>query len=309
MNMKRCALSLAVLLLVASFLAPCGVAHESVAPKAELVSVMTDDKVPLFYTPAEETAYAVLHIPGGPGAFYSAQDMGPLAARLNRDHYAFLTMNMRTAGNMEYARFEDYLLDVGAAIRLAHERGFSHLILLGHSLGSARAVYYLAKTQDPSVKGLVLSGVITSPYLEAQMRWNSAERARYDVFLDKQRARMRAGQGRQLDSYPWSGGRNLEMSAATWVDVFGTPAESNASTIKFADSIHVPVLIVHGSRDEAAKEENARQLRAALKSSPAVQLVIVPGANHLFIGQATEYADIVAPWVAHTMPLPQHSGP
>jgi pimeloyl-ACP methyl ester carboxylesterase len=273
--------------------------------------VTTDDHVPLFgllYTPTRPTGYAVIHIPGGPGAFYSAQDMAPLASELNRDDYAFLSINMRTAGSMLRARFEDYLLDVGAAVRLARQRGFTHLVLLGHSLGSARVVYYMARTKDPTVEGLVLSGVITSPYLEAQMRWNEAERARYDLFLQKQRERIQAGHGGELASYPWSGGRELEMSADTWVSVFGAPQESNASTVKFAADIRVPVLVVHGTKDEAAMPENAQELLKALVASPAKQLVMVEGANHLFMGYAQQYADIVANWVRKTVPQDSTTG-
>lgn len=276
------------------------------APLAELVAFRTADRVllhALHYAPAKPSVRAVIHVPGGPGAFASPQDMAPLAAALVADGIHFFSINLRTAGanGMLYAKFEDARQDIAAAVELARRHGITEVVLLGHSLGSARVLHYLAESDDRSVRAVVLTGAITSPYLEAQMRWNEAERARYDAFLREQRRRVADGRGRELAAYPWTPERELELSAATWVNVFGRPDESNASTVKYAGDIALPVLIVHGTADEGALPANAREIHAALRSSPKKELEWIEGANHLFIGHAPEYASIIAPWVTARM--------
>jgi alpha-beta hydrolase superfamily lysophospholipase len=160
----------------------------SAAPLAELVAYPTDDRVrlhALLWQPAGATKAVVIHVPGMTGGFVGPLDLNPVAAALTARGYAFMAVNMRTAGlhGMLLARFEDYEKDVEAAVRYARSRGFTDVALVGHSLGGPRIVYYWTRTREPSVRALVFSASIKSPYLEAQLRWNERERAEYDAFL------------------------------------------------------------------------------------------------------------------------------
>ncbi len=272
-------------------------------PLAELVGTKTEDGVPLFglhYSPKVKSNTVVIHVPGGPGAFASAQDMAPLATALTRQGFHFLSFNLRTAGanGMFYAKSEDYPLDVKALVSYAKSQGLTNIILLGHSLSSARVFYYLSLNKDPAIKGVIVSSGITSPYLESQMRWDQADRAKYDAFLAARREDIKAGRGKELSSYPWGGPKRVfEFSAATWVDVFGTPQESNSSTVKFGKDITVPVLVVHGTQDPTSVPKNAEEILASLVNSPKKELVWIEGGNHLFIGSADKYAQVVSDWV------------
>lgn len=276
----------------------------------ELVGTMTDDHVPLFgmhYYADRPSDTVVIHVPGGPGAFASAQDMAPLAAALNRNGIHFMAFNLRTAGmnGMFYARTDDYLHDIAGILQFAKERGMKNIILLGHSLSSARVFYYFSKNKDPGIKAIIVSSGIDSPYLEAQMRWNDAEKAQYEAFLAKRREEVKAGHGKDLSAYPWGGpGRVFEFSAQTWVDVFGNPQESNASTVKFGKDITVPVLIVHGTADTTALPKNAEDIEASLTNAPKKELIWIEGGDHLFRGTAQQYADAVSGWVAKHFTAP-----
>lgn len=289
-------------------------AHEAPAPLAELVAMRTSDGVllhGLHYRPEQPSATVVIHVPGGPGAFYSIQDMAPVAAELTENGYHFLSVNTRTAGanGMMYARFEDYRLDLEAAVQLALVRGMTGIVLLGQSLGTARAVHYQSATEQPAVEALVLTAPIPSPYLEAQARWNEAERAAYDAFLEEQRAAVAADEGRRLASYAWWGNdRILEVSAATWVNLFGPPAESDASTVEFAPDIELPVLVVYGTKDETVSPELAAEVLAAFTSAPLRDLRAVEGANHVFIGFEAQLADVVTGWLLEHVPPRQPGG-
>lgn len=278
-------------------------------PLAELISTRTSDGVllhGLHYRPSSASRSVVVHIPGGAGAFFSVQDMSPMASALTTSGVHFLSMNTRTAGGlgmsgMMYARFEDYEHDVAAAVAYAKSQGLQDIILLGHSLGSARVMYYLAQGGDPAVKGVILSGAIASPYLEAQMRWDARQRAAFDAFLAQQRERIAGGRGRELAAYEWAPGRMIELSAASWVSIFGNLSDSNASTVKFAQRVKLPVLLVHGTADRTAIPRNAEEIYAALANSPAREIIWIDGADHLFSGHVAEFAEAVTHWAAKVL--------
>ena len=78
-----------------------GASPATATPLAELFAMQTKDGVllhGLHYRPARESHTVVIHLPGGPGAFYSPQDMAPLAEVLTRNDIHFLSVNLRTAG-------------------------------------------------------------------------------------------------------------------------------------------------------------------------------------------------------------------
>lgn len=306
MNGRRCyAPWLTGLMVLSLQVVPAGAGEP---PLAELVAMSTSDGMllhGLHYRPQAASATVVIHVPGGPGAFYSVQDMAPVAAALTASGYHFLSTNTRTAGanGMMFARFEDYALDLEAAVRLAQKRGLSEIVLLGQSLGSSRAAYYLSKAPRPEVKALVLTAPIPSPYLEAQARWDEGERAAYAAFLAEQRSAVDSGRGRSLASYAWWGNeRILEVSAATWVSLFGTPEESQASTVRYAPGIKLPVLVVYGTEDETVSPAVARQVLDAFAASPVRDLAAVEGANHVFIGFEQQLARVVTEWLLRNVP-------
>ena len=56
--------------------------------------------------------------------------------------------------------------------------------------------------------------------------------------------------------------------------------------VAIARSLDVPILILHGSRDYQAIEEDIRDWQTGLKGDAKVQVETLPGLNHLFIAGA-----------------------
>ena len=275
------------------------------APLAEFVSYTTEDKVllnALLWLPPSGTKTVVIYVPGMTGGFSGVHEINPAAEGLTDKGYAFLAVNVRTAGlhGMLFARFEDYVKDIDAAIRFAKSRGLTEVVLFGISLGGPRIAYYWAQTRDPAVRALVFMGSIKSPYLEAQLRWNESERARYDAFLQGARDRVAQGKGNEVLTYTdWFPKVTVTLSAQTFVNIFGTLAESNASTVKFGPQITIPALIIHGSKDEIAIPPNAQAIYDSLTASPRREIVWVEGAGHYLIkgAVAKSYAEALVAWL------------
>jgi alpha-beta hydrolase superfamily lysophospholipase len=280
--------------------------RKPVTPKAEFLTYQTEDRVQLealLFTPDAPTRDALILIPGMTGGFIAtAHDFLPLAQRANDAGMAMLLPNMRTAGlhGMLFVRFADYVADIAAAVAALKARGCERLFLFGTSLGGPRSILYWTRTREPAIRALGFLCSIKSPYLEAQIRFDAAERGRLDAFLQRCRDLLRAGRGKEVLSYAnWFPGRDITMAAASFIDVFGTLEESDASTIKFGAQVTIPAAVIHGSKDDLALPPNANAIYDSLTAAPKRELIWVEGGNHFLApGKfANAYADAVVGWL------------
>jgi pimeloyl-ACP methyl ester carboxylesterase len=280
------------------------------APRAEFVLFDTKDKVTLnalFYLPDAPTKSVVIYVPGMTGGFSGTHDYGPMAQRLAEIGYGLIVPNLRTAGlhGMLFARFKDYVTDIEAVTALARLRGLTEIALFGTSLGGPRIINYWRDTKDPSVKALGFVSSIKSPYLEAQIRFDAAKKADFDAHLAKCRALVKEGRGREMLTYKdWFPGRDMDLAAHVYVDIFGTLEESDASTVKFGHEVTIPAVVIHGTADNIALMPNAEAIYESLKNAPKRDLIRVEGGDHFLTrGPIAEgYAKAVSGWLAKNLP-------
>jgi pimeloyl-ACP methyl ester carboxylesterase len=280
------------------------------APRAEFLLFDTEDAVTLnalLYSPEKPTKSVVLYVPGMTGGFSGINDYGPMAARLNEIGYALLVPNLRTAGlhGMLFARFEEYATDIEAAVALAKSRGLTEIALFGTSLGGPRIIDYWRKTKEPAVKALGFVASIKSPYLEAQIRFDEAKKAHFDAHLAKCRELVKAGRGREMLPYKdWFPGRDMDLAAHVFPDIFGTLEESDASTVKFGREVTIPAVVIHGTADDIALPENGSAIYESLTNAPKRDLIWVEGGGH-FLSRgriAEDYGKAVAGWLDKNLP-------
>jgi len=261
----------------------------------------------LLFTPDEPTTSIAFLIPGLHGPVFGGRhDYRPLAHELNQRGYALLLLNMRSANTFWYALFEECANDIAAAVRHVKQLGYTEIALFGTSLGGPRVVYTITHRPDPAIKVLGINGSVKSMYEEAQLRKTPAEMADYDACLARARALVAEGkwyEGVTLrDYFP---GRHMTLQARSLISFFGTPAESNCSTIKFTGQVTVPTVVVHGEADEVIMPANGQAIYDGLTAAPKRDLIWVPGATHYlqpgWIAEA--YGRIMAEWISENMPL------
>ena len=247
----------------------------------------------------------------------NGNSVGPLRAQNNSNLYAILAWELAGAGiasvrydkrelgenlqriDVAQTSIDDFIADAAAGARkLAADRRFSEVVLVGHSEG-AELVLQAANRGAPAAGVVMLSGagrpimVVLREQLSKQLppeeilKWDSAS-ARYLRGED-------AG-----DVHPAL--RPLVLPAnrrfmQTWAKY--DPAAEIAR-------VHIPVLIVQGGRDLQISEADARALQAA---QPAAKLVIIPAANHVFraatddrMSQLRLYTDPTIPIVPELTP-------
>ena len=264
----------------------------------------------LLWFPQKDTKTLVIYVPSATGGFSGQHDLRPVASAITSKGFAFMATNVRTVGvpnGWTFARFEDCVKDVAAAVQCAKKRGYESLVLVGHSLGGPRAMYYWVQTREPSVVALVFMGSIVSPYGEARLRWPKSKAAEYDAFLEKIRGLVRQGRGEEVltfrDYFLAPVPPSLTLSAQSFVNIFGTPEECNASTVKFGAQVSIPTLVVHSTRDEIAVPKNAEEIYASLTAAPRRDLIWVEG-SHMLAGadDARKYGEVIANWLREIVP-------
>lgn len=242
---------------------------------------------------------------------------GPLRAQNNSNLYAILAWQLADAGiasvrydkralgeNLEkidlaQTSIDDFIADVIAGARkLASDRRFSKVLLIGHSEG-AELVLQAANRGAPAAGIAMLSGAgrpIMSVLHEQLSKQLPPEEL---VKWDSASARYLRGEDAD-DVHP--GLRPLLLPVnrrfmQTWAK-YDPPAEIARA--------HLPILIVQGGHDLQIGEADARALQAA---QSAAKLVVIPAANHVFraatddrAAQARLYTDPTIPIVPELTP-------
>jgi pimeloyl-ACP methyl ester carboxylesterase len=242
---------------------------------------------------------------------------GPLRAQNNSNLYAILAWQLADAGiasvrydkraiganlpklDLAQTSIDDFVADVIAGARkLATDRRFSKVVLIGHSEG-AELVLQAANRGAPAAGIVMLSGagrpimVVLREQLSKQLpaeelvRWDSAS-ARY--LRGEEAGDVHPG----LKPLLLPTNRKFMQSWARY-----DPAAEIARA-------RVPVLVIQGGHDLQISLVDARALQSA---QPAAKLVVIPNANHVFraatddrMAQARLYTDPTIPIVSELTP-------
>jgi len=283
----------------------------------ELVSTESEDGILLqgaVIRPAERSGSsstgvaqqaAVIWVHGLTGTFY-----GPTAVRIgrhlaergitlitgnNRGHDFGALLRLRTGetllGGGAWERFEESPRDVGAWVTFAEQQGFERVVLLGHSLGGLKVVYYQAERQDPRVQALI----VASPPIRSWVR-DPAARAAVEQMVA-------TGRGRDLiwnDDYPLfvtaSAQTHLsraEHNLGSFV-VEGTPAGKRPAL----SEIRCPLLALYGTQEpEVGGPEQLKAIRQHATGAPRVDAQMIPDADHAYTGQEQAAARLIGDWL------------
>lgn len=193
---------------------------------------------------------------------------------------------------MAFEKFERCILDIRATIGFARKLGYKKILLAGHSTGANKALYYLYKTRDKSIKGLLLLGPISD--IDFDLKKFGAKSITRRLALAKKLANKNPLQIMPPSSPQpfgiWTTQRLISiLSEGAPEDTF--PYYNPNAKWKELNSVHVPIAVVFGSRDEyltrVAKElvrifwQNARQTKS-------FSGIIIKGADHGFRGKEKE---------------------
>lgn len=182
--------------------------------------------------------------------------------------------------------FEECIDDIDGWVSVAEQLGYKEIWLSAHSLGPSKTSYYMHKTKDPRVKGLIflcpadMIGLVLAPKTRQQ----------HERLLKEANELVEQKKESQLLSEKLWG--DYLLSAKTYVNFFGE--KTNVAIFNFFDSsfgwkiineITLPVLGVTGTKDSAIADvkdpkEAMKQLESELKNSPRKKTIVYEGAHH-----------------------------
>jgi len=177
--------------------------------------------------------------------------------------------------------------DVDAWVTLIAGLGFARVILLGHSFGALKAVYYQAQRQDPRVAGLVAAS-------------GPANAWQLDTALLAEAERMVAA-GRGRDLLPWDALWSVfPISAQTYLsyrradlDIFGV-----ARADPPLGRIRCPLFAFYGTDEQwVGGSQDLALIRRNASAAASVQTCMFEGADHVYTGQELPVASAVADWL------------
>ena len=183
-------------------------------------------------------------------------------------------------------RVSECLLDIDAWLRLLADRGRQRVLLLGHSLGAIKAVYWAAarRESDTPVAGLA---ALSPPRLSAEAFGESAP---YLESLQLAHSRVSAGKGDELIdvTFPFP----MPISAATYVDKYGG---ERYNIVKLVGDLRVPTLFTYGERELSHGPFAGLPDRLQERCGDAdIKVTVVDGADHSYTGCDAEVADAIA---------------
>ena len=266
--------------------------------RTELVKLHTADGVWLHGVVRElhpnRADAGIVMVHGYGGNFYSGT-MSFLPEALAERGYTTLTLNMRDHDRGPKKNlFEENLPDIAAGVDELARRGYQALFLYGHSMGTNRVLFYLAETQDPRIKGIILSGPPGNLF-----QWNVRIFGREAATEVLRRAQRLKGEG---EGDTWMlidlGPLGKTLYTANHVVSLRGP-ETRSDPFMNIARFSKPVLVVHGLADRLADPRVADQLKNNAGTGSSVTLRRIAGADHRFRNHEKELEEIITQWLGN----------
>ena len=206
----------------------------------------------------------------------------------------------QSGGRAEAASLTDYAEDVRAVVKVLSDRkdvDQKQIAVVGHSEGGAVALIAASKDKRIGKVGLLATNGVTGAELflaQQQHLLNrsnmSAEDKQAKIDLQK-RIHEAVITGKGLDQLPPEVRKQVDNAEFQSI-LTNDPA-------KIMPDVRQPILIVQGELDTQVEPSNADRLEALArkrKNAPAVEVVKIPGVNHLLVpattGEVDEYGTL-----------------
>lgn len=245
------------------------------------------------------TVWLLVH--GTGGNFYSSGVLqifaeqlvggGQSAARINTRGHDVITA---VGGGAAFESIADCVHDLRAWVDWLVRRGFSQIVLVGHSLGGVKAIYSQAHDPHPNVVALV--GVSPPRFCHAEWQTSPQAGAFRDHFRQAtELAECGRGDELMLAQQPLP----LWLTAAGFLAKYGP--HDNYDFIPLLPRLTCPTLVIVGTgsvESSPAFEATPAAIGQQLKTQKHLCLQLVPGANTCYSGQLDAPVRLAREWFA-----------
>ena len=193
-----------------------------------------------------------------------------------------------------YEIFEESLLDIDLAIKKAKEFGYNRFILMGHSYGCNKLIYYYYK-KHPNILGLILA---SAPDMMGRHLYRQTE---YKELIKEAKENIDNGNPTKIlsnliEDY-------IYMSSQTYYNWFNKKSKlDNLPVMSYSENwyqfetIDVPILTFSGS-NETDNYLHLDLLKNKAKSCNDFKYKIIDNTNHFYNGKEKEISFLVLDWI------------
>ena len=274
--------------------------------RQELVRINSVDnieQVGVLYNPNTENKKIVIHVHGLAGNFYENRFIDTLAKTYTDKGMAFLTFNNRGNGYITdllkddgftvigacFERFKDCILDIEGIVNWVKEKGFSEIILEGHSYGCSKVLYYYNNKKDDSISKLVLLAPCDKP--GETMKFLSTE----EYNKAREESERLVKENKETELIDFSVMTNGKVAAGTYYNDFLPGGENDFIRYRTGEksdilnNVNIPVLVNFGDIDECVLTKPIDVVKDYLINNiKNCNIRVIPGADHLYIGKFEE---------------------
>lgn len=211
-----------------------------------------------------------------------------------------------------YEKFEECVLDLDAIVEFLRAK-FKNVVLLGHSTGANKVVYYLSKAKTSSAylargattQKKVSGAILISPVSDVAL-WKKDLGKNYEKALDVARRMIKSGKGKELmpleltqSIYPAR--RFLSLASQKSVEQM-FPTRKFRGPLRLFSKITIPTFIVFGEKDDYLLRDRVSaevQLAVFSKYSKSERFgtEVISGADHGFSDHAEELGKALLGWI------------
>ncbi len=193
-----------------------------------------------------------------------------------------------------YEIFEESIYDIDLAIAEAKKLGYKKIILMGHSYGCNKLIYYFYKKR-PEILGLILA---SAPDMVGLQLYRQKD---YNELIKEAKENVDKGEPTKLlsnlvEDY-------MYMSSGTYYNWFhkdsnldNLPVMGNSENWYQFESITVPILTFSGSL-ETDNYLHLDLLKEKSKSCEDFEYKMIEKANHFYNNRENEVAELILNWI------------
>ncbi|MBI2405503.1 alpha/beta fold hydrolase [Candidatus Microgenomates bacterium] len=292
----------------------------------ELSNVVTKDGVNLqglLFTPTLSTDTVGILIHGLGSNFYGGYTrLTTLARYFMRNKLALATFNTRGHDVVTFAtkqdkrkqkgyrgirvgaafeKFTDSVLDLEAIVEVLGKR-YSNVVLIGHSTGANKVVYYLSRR---NVQKKIAGAILISPVSDVPM---VQERLGGDLeeALNVARKMVKSGKSSELvkqilPQSIYSAQRLVSLGDQRSIEQM-FPTKEFQGPLRLVKKIKIPILVLFGDKDDYLRVDgvSVNVLLDAFRSnteSRSFSTHVMPQADHSFSGKEEELAQNLVEWI------------
>lgn len=255
----------------------------------------------------------IIIVHGELGHFLSQGTPRLLPKYLHDRSISSFTINTRMAniGRIKGDRiFDDAIIDLEASVDLLEDMGFNKIYIIGYSLGSNLAIYYVSQCSNPKVCGIILEGCTYSlpeSHRKRLTKWKSIPS--YDDIYKKAKEILKPDPYTSLNDTllvvsrawgPTSKPRHFGIfTYKTWWFMKG-PEATKTKAYKLIPKVKIPILFLRGENDRLVESPETNKLASLANEAGNSEVTIkyIPDARHDCMENPSETTEAIVGWIS-----------